>query len=94
MLSSSVAATVSPPLPDVPLPTPPVVSQTRPTPQLRTSARVLNKQRREETKVDPALTASVVAKKPDTSGKRPCKNIFVFLKVLNSYHVMHYSVCY
>ncbi|KAG7166214.1 cramped-like [Homarus americanus] len=49
-----VPASISQPLPDVPLPTPPpVVTQTRPTPQLRTSARVLNKQRREEIKADP-----------------------------------------
>lgn len=68
--SSTVPVTVSPPLPDVPLPTPMVVSQTRPTPQLRTSARVLNKQRREETKVDIALTASLLTKKTDAPGKR------------------------
>lgn len=76
--SSTVPATISLPLPDVPLPTPTVVSQTRPTPQLRTSARVLNKQRREEIKIDTALTASVLSKKTDAPGKVLCSN-YIFL---------------
>lgn len=66
--SSAVPVNISQLLPDVPLSTPPVVSQTRPMLQLRTSARVLNKQRREETKPEPASTASLLTKKSDAPG--------------------------
>lgn len=55
-------------IPDVPLPQPSVIPQTRSVPQLRTSARVLNKQRREETKVDNVQTNVVGARKSDVTG--------------------------
>ncbi|XP_069973087.1 serine-rich adhesin for platelets [Penaeus vannamei] len=55
-------------IPDVPLPQPSVIPQTRSVPQLRTSARVLNKQRREETKVDNVQTNVVGTRKSDVTG--------------------------
>ncbi|XP_063888379.1 mucin-2-like isoform X2 [Scylla paramamosain] len=70
--NSSVPSANSQPVSNVPssaaLPPPPPTAL-RPTLQLRTSARVLNKQRREETKADqPPPPQSLNAKKPDPGG--------------------------
>nr|XP_045622228.1 uncharacterized protein LOC123772892 isoform X2 [Procambarus clarkii] len=67
LATSTVPVTLSQPLPDVPLSTTPVVTQTRPTLQLRTSARVLNKQRREEIKADHTPSSSLLTKKSDAA---------------------------
>ncbi|KAG0725188.1 Protein cramped-like [Chionoecetes opilio] len=63
-------STTSQPQPNVPSSAPPPQpAALRPTPQLRTSARVLNKQRREETKADlPPPALSVGAKKQESGG--------------------------
>lgn len=65
-------------IPDVPLPQPSVIPQTRSVPQLRTSARVLNKQRREETKVDNVQTNVVGTRKSDVTGNH--------IKLFNSHY--------
>lgn len=65
----TVPLSISQSLPNVPLPTAPIVPQSRPTPQLRTSARVLNKLRREETKADLANITATASKKADSNVK-------------------------
>ncbi|XP_068210212.1 protein cramped-like [Palaemon carinicauda] len=65
----TVPLSISQSLPNVPLPSAPNVPQSRPTPQLRTSARVLNKQRREETKADLANIIATANKKAEANVK-------------------------